>query len=229
MTINLDPIYKSNSQLIKTLVYDTDGVTELTPVSCVCSVWDVNHTAVITDQAGVVGLGYAQYNWAGSATAGMYEAILTVTISVGVVKSEHFLVEVREKPPAFTTDVSTNTGKVRMMIPDRDQVNAFFADDEIDALLDMNDDNVRRAAADALDIMASNEAYVQKQISLLELSTNGPAVAQSLQDRADKLRELATLEEEGEEGGSFDYAEMAETEFQRRERVVKQAMRGSDE
>jgi len=228
MTINLDPIYKSNSQLFKALVYDTDGVTELTPSSCVCSVWDAAHTAVITDQAGTVGSGYAQYNWAGSATAGMYEAVLTVTISVGVVKSEHFLVEVREKPPAFTTDVSTDTGKVRMLIPDRDQENAFFADDEITALLSMNDSNVRRTAADALDIMASNEAYVQKQISLLELSTNGPAVAAALRERADKLRDLADADEAGEDGGAFDWAETVQNDFQMRERVWKQALRDSD-
>ena len=101
MTVNLDPIYLSNSQLFKTLVYDADGVTEVTPSSCVCSIWNiVTGTAVLTNQAGTVGSGYAQYNWVGSATAGSFQAVLTVTISSGVIKSEHFFVDVLSKPPA---------------------------------------------------------------------------------------------------------------------------------
>jgi hypothetical protein len=104
MTIRLDPIYLSNSQLFKVSVFDADGVTEITPQSCVCSIWNVGTgAAVLTNQAGAVGAGYAQYNWSGSATAGNFEAVLTVSLSPVVVKSEHFLVEVLSKPPVYNT------------------------------------------------------------------------------------------------------------------------------
>lgn len=103
MTTELDAIVISNSQLFYAAVYDVDGVTPLTPLSCVCDVWNKDTgTQVITAQAGTVGAGYAQYNWTGNATAGRYEAILTVTISVGVIKSEHFTIMVLAKPPVFT-------------------------------------------------------------------------------------------------------------------------------
>lgn len=227
MTINLDAIYPNNSQLFKTLVFDVDGVTEITPASCVCSVWNKDtETAVVSDAAGVVGAGYAQYNWAGHATAGNYEAILTVTISSGVVKSEHFTVEVREKPPVFTTSASTDVGKVRLLISDRDSEYPIFSDEDIEAFLDMNSDSVRRAAAEALDAMASNEAFVQKRITLLDLTTDGPATAAALRAGANKLRELADLEDESDDDGAFDYAEMTVNDFTTRERFVKQAQRG---
>jgi hypothetical protein len=113
-----------------------------------------------------------------------------------------------------------------MIIGDKDEVNVIFQDLEIEAFLALNSSDVRLAAADALDSMASNEAYVQKHISLLELSTDGASTAKALRDHADRLRTLADVEDAGEDGGSFDYAEMPETEFQKRERVIKQAQRG---
>ncbi|HJW83684.1 MAG TPA: hypothetical protein VJ754_05205, partial [Anaerolineae bacterium] len=62
--------------------------------------------------------GYAQYNWAGTSTAGNYEAVLTVTISATVIKTEHFRVTVKAKPPAFTILLTTDIGKVRFEIGD---------------------------------------------------------------------------------------------------------------
>jgi hypothetical protein len=102
MSTELDAIVINNSQLFRVSVYDIDGVTLLTPSACVCDVWNKDSgVQVITAQAGTVGAGYAQYNWAGNATAGRYEAILTVTVSAGVVKSEHFFITLLAKPPVF--------------------------------------------------------------------------------------------------------------------------------
>ncbi len=101
MTTQLSEIFVSDSQLFKTSVYDVDGVTAVTPTSCVCTIWNKDTgTAIVTNAAGTVGEGYAQYNWSGSSTAGNYEAILTVSISTGVVKSESFLLSVLAKPSA---------------------------------------------------------------------------------------------------------------------------------
>lgn len=225
MTILLDSIQINNSQLFKVDVFDVDGVSPLTPASCVCDVWNKDTgTQVIDNATGAVGSGYAQYNWAGHAVAGTYEALLTVTISAGVVKSEHFLVQVNAKPPAFTTDVSTDVGKVRLLIPDRVQTDAFFNDNEIQAFLDLNAGSVKRATAEALEVMASDQAMVLKVISTLGLSVDGTKVSHELRARAKDLREKADQDEAGDEA-LFDWAEQGNTVFQQREIVWKKALR----
>lgn len=225
MTTQLDSILINNSQLFKVDVFDVDGVSPLTPSSCVCDVWNRDTgSQVITSQEGTVGSGYAQYNWAGDATAGNYEAVLTVTISSGVVKSVHFLVDVKAKPPAFTTSVSTDIGKVRLLIPDRVQTDAFFSDDEIQAFLDLNAGSVKRATAEALEVMASDQAMVLKVISTLGLSVDGTKVSSELRSRAKDLREKAEQDEAGEEA-LFDWAEQGNTVFQQREILWKKALR----
>lgn len=135
MTIELEPIVINNSQLFRVSVFDIDGVTPLTPVSCVCDVWNKDTgTQVITSQAGTVGSGYAQYNWSGNATAGRYEALLTVTISAGVVKSEHFLIEILAKPPVLTLIPTVNIGKLRRMTAET--INSSYSDTDMTAYIE---------------------------------------------------------------------------------------------
>lgn len=128
----------------------------------------------------------------------------------------------------FTYDPTTDIGKVRMLIPDRVESDAILTDEEIDAYLEMNDDDIRYAAADALDMIASDQALTLKVITLLDLKTDGPATARALMERADKLRTLSDnegAEADAEDGGLFDYGEMVYDTFTGRERVVKQAER----
>lgn len=47
------------------------------------------------------------------------------------------------------------------------------------------------AAAQALDIIANSEVLIQKRITLLDLQTDGPAVARALREGADRLRAQA--------------------------------------
>lgn len=98
MTTILYPIFTGDTQLFKSLVYDIDGVTAVTALSAVIDIRDGDGTLVVTDGVCSVGLGYAQYNWSGSATPGRYTALLTVTISAGVIKSEAYSVLVQEEP-----------------------------------------------------------------------------------------------------------------------------------
>lgn len=134
MTTELDPISVNDSQLFRVDVFDIDGVTKLTPQSCLCSVFNQDtNTAIVTDQAGIVGSGYAQYNWAGNATAGRYEAVLTVTISTGVIKSEHFIIDVRAKPPVITVLPSSIIGRVRRMTDE--QFDTRYTDPEIQTII----------------------------------------------------------------------------------------------
>ncbi len=96
---------------------------------------------------------------------------------------------------AYTYDLNTNTGKVRLLIPDNSQDDYIFTDEEIESFIAMTteDDEVilYNATALALESIATNEALVQKVIKILDLSTDGTKVAKELRERAEKLRELA--------------------------------------
>lgn len=227
MATQLIDIHINDSQLFKASVYDADGVTPLTPISCVCSVFNVDTGATIIDAAsGNVGSGFAQYNWVGTAMPGNYEAELTVTIAVGVIKSERYMVTVLGKPAGMTLDPTTDIGKVRMIVQDKDVEQMLFSDTDITALLELNGRDVRLASAAALDIMASNQAMILKVIRLLDLSTDGAAVARALREHASQLRK-DVAETDAVEGGLFDYAEMVTNAFTAREKVWYEALRES--
>jgi hypothetical protein len=124
---------------------------------------------------------------------------------------------------ATSYDVTTDAGKVRLLCQDTDPTNAYFSDREIDAFLSLEAGNVRLAAADALDAIASSETLILKKISQLSgsLVTDGPAVAKALREHAKALREqvAAGVAEEAAISidGLFDWAEMGVDAFSRRE------------
>lgn len=128
---------------------------------------------------------------------------------------------------AFTYNLATDTGKVRLLIPDSVSSDHIFSDEEIAALLLLEQSSVKRAAAAALETLASSEAYVQKAIRVLELQTNGPAVAKELRERAQALREQADRDEAAESGGAFDIAEFVLTPQQARQRAINEALRNA--
>jgi hypothetical protein len=70
---------------------------------------------------------------------------------------------------------------------------------------------VKLAAAQALDIIANSEVLIQKRISVLDLQTDGPAVANALREGAQRLRDqwaaqTGTTAEDF--AGAFDVAEV---------------------
>jgi len=126
---------------------------------------------------------------------------------------------------AFTYDVTTDRGKVRLLCTDTDAANVIFQDNEIDAFLTLMSSNILRSAALALETIAGQEVLLMKRITLLELTTDGPAEARALLALATKLKEQADAEEAAEDGGAFDYAEMVVDSFTYRERLEKEALR----
>lgn len=96
----------------------------------------------------------------------------------------------------------------------------LLSDDDIETFLALQADDVRLAAAMALDTIATNEALVQKRIKLLDITTDGPAVAKSLREHAAQLREEA----DGDD--AFDWAELVTTTSAWDERIFAQAQRG---
>lgn len=125
---------------------------------------------------------------------------------------------------AFTYLLSNDIGRVRLLIPDTNAAAYVWEDDEITALLAAEGNVVKLGTALALETMASNEAFVQKVIKLLELTTNGPATAKALMDRAARLRKQA--EDELADAG-FDIAEMVVDDFAYREFIEKDALRNA--
>lgn len=124
---------------------------------------------------------------------------------------------------SFTYDLSSNVGKMRMMIPDRHADEAFFTDEELSAFLEMEGD-VKRGTALALETMASDQAMVLKVVRLLDVSTDGRAVAESLMKRASELRRQADEADQATSGG-FEIAEMVVDDFSFRRRMENEALR----
>lgn len=126
----------------------------------------------------------------------------------------------------FTFDLTTNRGKVRLLCTDSVAAYEIFSDDSIDAFLSMESSSVKKAAALALETIASSEVLVQKRIRLLDLSTDGPAESAELLKRAKLLRDQADAEEEGDYS-PIDFAELVYDPFSLRERLEDEAMEDS--
>lgn len=87
----------------------------------------------------------------------------------------------------ITVDPTTDVGMIRTLATDLDETAPLFTDAQITAFL-MLEGSVRRAAALALETIAASEAVISKKIRTLDLSTDGPAVAKELRERAAALR-----------------------------------------
>lgn len=126
-----------------------------------------------------------------------------------------------------TYDIGTNAGKVRLLCQDTDPADPYFLDTEIDAFLTLESGDVRLAAAQALDAIASSEALILKKIRQLggALETDGPAVAKALREHATALRKQVTEAAAGDVDGLFDIAEMGLDAFSRRELHRNAALR----
>jgi hypothetical protein len=124
----------------------------------------------------------------------------------------------------FSYDITTSRGKVRLLIPDTSATTYVFDDDEIDAFLALDTD-VRRAAALALETIASSQAMTLKVIKLLDLQTDGAKTSDALLKRAAMLRTQAEEAEASEDGGAFEVIEMVPNMFAFRERVWNEGLR----
>lgn len=124
----------------------------------------------------------------------------TTGTGVGV---KYQTIEVDEAPPATEAQ-----GDVRLLIADTDSTRRLFSTLQIAQFLRLNGDNTRRAAAQALDVMASNEAMVSKVIKTKDLSTDGAKVADSLRKQAAELRRQADDgEDNADDSSGFEIAE----------------------
>ena len=110
-------------------------------------------------------------------------------------------------PALMAYDPATPNGRVRLLIDDTGGT-PVFQDSEINAFLTMNGSSERRAAAQALLMIASSEARLSKKITSQDLQTDGPAVAAELRAQAALLMSQAREQEsEAGEGGFFEVVE----------------------
>ena len=103
-------------------------------------------------------------------------------------------------------DFNTDVGKVRVLLGDTEAENVesgigeymYFSDAEINAFLEMYGENVKLAAARAMETIASSQALLLKSWSTDDLAVNGDRIAESLRKIAAQLREEALSEEASE-------------------------------
>jgi len=95
-------------------------------------------------------------------------------------------------------DYSTARGQVRLLIADVNESDFLLSNDQIDGCLSIENNRVKRAAALALESIATSEVLVSKKIRTLDLQTDGPAVAAELRAQAKQLRDQD--DQDGDEG-----------------------------
>ncbi len=93
-------------------------------------------------------------------------------------------------------DLSTPTGQVRLLIPDRKEGKQLFSDVEIECFLSLEGNVVKRTAALALETMATDVAMTLKYIETNSLKVDGSKPAQVCLSRAKMLREQSAPEPE---------------------------------
>ena len=99
---------------------------------------------------------------------------------------------------------TTDDGQVRLLANDvADAPDQVFTDAEIQAFLTLEGGNIKRAAAQAIDTIADNEALISKVIRSQDLQTDGAKVAESLRKRAAALRAQAD-EADDNAGSAFE-------------------------
>lgn len=87
--------------------------------------------------------------------------------------------------------------QIRLLIADLDAgENQIFSDDQLEGFLSITRQSVKRAAADALDAIASSEALTSKVITTQDRSVDGSKTADALRKHAASLRQRAKEEED---------------------------------
>lgn len=123
------------------------------------------------------------------------------------------------------SDLDSDLARVRMRIRDTAADAPIFQDEEVLAFISM-EGNWRRAAALALETIASQQILLLKVITLLDVRTDGATVAKELRSEAQQLREQSRQAED-ETGDAFDVIEMVTNDFTYRERIHDEWLRGN--
>jgi hypothetical protein len=124
----------------------------------------------------------------------------------------------------FTYDLATDVGRVRLMVPDRDEDDPIFDDEEIGGFVAIEGDT-KLAAALALETIASDTAMALQWIKAGSVQLDGQKASDAILARAGMLRQQVEFGTGGD-GAYFDIAEMVTNDFSYRERMLDEALRG---
>lgn len=126
---------------------------------------------------------------------------------------------------AFTYDlpIASDLHRVRLLLPDTRTPGHVLEDEEIDALLEMEGEEPKLAAARGLELIASDRAMVQGYTKILDITVDGVKVAAELRARAAQLRAEV---EAGNTELAFDFADMPHGIFAEREYAWNEALSG---
>lgn len=95
-------------------------------------------------------------------------------------------------PDVTPPDYSTAIGQVRLLIPDTEQLGTpatyLFSDPQVQALLVLYSNNVKRAAAQAKLVLATSEALINKVIKTYDYQTDGAKLGAELRAQAAELK-----------------------------------------
>lgn len=105
---------------------------------------------------------------------------------------------------AFTYDLTTDPGRVRLLLNDVESSTAVFNDEEIEAFLALEGGSVKLAAAQAIDTNADNEVLASKVLRTQDLQTDGAKLSEALRARAKALRAQHEAETDSEDEGFFE-------------------------
>ncbi|EFQ82707.1 hypothetical protein HMPREF0063_11916 [Aeromicrobium marinum DSM 15272] len=91
----------------------------------------------------------------------------------------------------FTYNIKdlNSVGQVRLLLNDVDEHAPVFQDEEIAAFLLMEGEQVKLAAAQAIDVNASNELLASKVLRTQDLQVDGAKVADAMRAHAKALRQ----------------------------------------
>lgn len=95
--------------------------------------------------------------------------------------------------------MATPNDLVRFLVNDvrlEEVTGNVFTDLEIDGYLELENGNVKRAAAQAIDTIADNEALASKVYRSQDIGTDGAKIADALRKRAAALRAQADREDD---------------------------------
>jgi t-SNARE complex subunit (syntaxin) len=116
-------------------------------------------------------------------------------------------------PDITPPNYSTTIGQVRLLIPDVEQldnlnnsstaVEYLFSDSQIQALLSLYSDNVKRAAAQAKMILSTSEALINKVIRTTDYTTDGAKLGAELRAQAKALQDEANTDDLAESYETF--------------------------
>lgn len=124
----------------------------------------------------------------------------------------------------FSYDLSTDIGVCRVLFPDIDAGSALFSDEQWQAFLTL-EGGVKRAVALALETVASDTALLLN-LKSGDDSVNGSTSANTLIDRAAKLRTQADATDD-QAGGGWAIAEWNVDPFSARDILGNAIVRGA--